>query len=97
LVEGFISRANALSSDSKARALLQAVGLVLRRAGEGKGSGKVVIFTESLTTQDYLRDLLLQSRLVDDEGITIFRGTNNSPRATQALARWEEEVGRNIA
>lgn len=95
-VESFITRAKALSSDSKARALIQAVKLVLHRAGEGKGSGKVVIFTESLTTQDYIRELLLESGLVNDEEITLFRGTNDSPRARQALARWEEEVGNEI-
>jgi superfamily II DNA or RNA helicase len=95
-VESFIQRARALSSDSKARALIQAVKLVLRRADEGKGSGKVVIFTESLTTQDYLRELLLESGLVSDGEITLFRGTNDSPRAAEALARWEEEVGKEI-
>ena len=95
-VESFIARAKALSTDSKARALIQAVDLILRRAEEGKGSGKVVIFTESLTTQDYLRDLLIESTLLNGEEITLFRGTNNSPRAVQALARWEEEVGGKI-
>ncbi|MBX3023792.1 hypothetical protein KF840_02670 [bacterium] len=95
-VEGFIAQAKALPSDGKAQALIQAVGLVLRRAAEGHGSGKVVIFTESLTTQDYLRELLLGSGLVSDEEITLFRGTNDSARAAQALARWQEEVGREI-
>lgn len=95
-VDSFITRAKALSSDSKARALIQAVNLVLHRAGEGKGRGKVVIFTESLTTQDYLRELLLESGLGKHEEITLFRGTNDSPRAAQALARWEEEVGKEI-
>src|SRR5262249_32249606 len=87
-VEAFISRAKALADDSKARALIQAVGLVLDRAAGGRGDSKLVIFTESLTTQDYLRELLLESRLVSDEEITLFRGTNDSPRAAQALARW---------
>ena len=95
-VESFAERARALSSDSKARALVKAVKLVLHRADEGKGSGKVVIFTESLTTQDYLRELLLESGLVGDDEITLFRGTNTSPRAADALKRWETEVGNEI-
>ena len=95
-VEAFIARARALPGDGKARALIRAVDLVLQQAAGGRGSGKVVIFTESLTTQDYLRELLLESGLVSDEEITLFRGTNDSPRAAQALARWQEEVGREI-
>ncbi len=54
-VERFIERARALPQDSKARALIQAVKLAAEQAEHGKGSGKVVIFTESLTTQDYVR------------------------------------------
>ncbi|MGE0023129.1 MAG: helicase-related protein, partial [Hyphomicrobium sp.] len=46
--------------------------------------------------QDYLRELLLASGPVSDEEITLFRGSNDSPRAAQALARWQEEVGRDI-
>jgi SNF2 family DNA or RNA helicase len=90
-VESFINRANSLAADSKAQALLSAVNLVLSRAKRSEGSEKLVIFTESLATQDYLRELLLESRLVRDEEVTIFRGRNGSPRAEQALKRWREE------
>ena len=90
-VESFITRANSLAADSKAQALLSAVNLVLSRAKHGEGSGKLVIFTESLATQDYLRDLLRESRLVGDEEVTIFRGRNDTVRADQALARWNEQ------
>jgi adenine-specific DNA-methyltransferase len=97
-VESFIARAGSLAADSKAQALLSAVNLVLSRAKGGDGSGKLVIFTESLATQDYLRELLLESQLVSDEEVTIFRGRNDSIRADQALARWTaEEAGRNGA
>src|SRR5690606_34835333 len=95
-VEAFIARAQALPGDGKARALIQAVRLVLDRARAGAGAGKVVLFTESLTTQDYLRELLLESGAVSDEVITLFRGTNDSPRAAQALERWEREVGAEL-
>jgi adenine-specific DNA-methyltransferase len=95
-VEAFITRSRALPDDSKARALIKAVRVALDRADGGRQSGKVVVFTESLTTQDYLRELLLESRLVSDDEITLFRGVNDSPRAAQALARWQEEVGCNI-
>lgn len=90
-VEGFVLRADALQGDdSRFRALLQALTFVLERARTGKGAGKLVIFTESCVTQEYLRDRLVESKLVTDAEITLFRGVNDSPRALQALARWRE-------
>ncbi|MBK7077262.1 MAG: DEAD/DEAH box helicase family protein [Myxococcales bacterium] len=95
-VESFVARAGALPTDSKARALLRAVKLVFEQAEAGKSSGKLVIFTESLTTQEYLGRLLRQSHLVAEGEITFFRGTNDSPAAMRALDRWQEEVGRKL-
>ncbi len=92
-VEGFVARARALPTDSKARALVSAVRLVMDQAEVGRSKGKVVIFTEFLATQEYLRQLLLDSRLVGDGDITLFRGSNDLPRQLQALARWGDEVG----
>ena len=92
-VEDFIARAHALPHDSKAASLVKAVRLVLDRPTDRR---RMVIFTESLTTQDYLRELLLDQTELGDEDITLFRGTNDSPRATQALARWREEVGATL-
>jgi hypothetical protein len=96
LVEGFVARVAALATDSKARALLDAVRVSSEAAARGEGSGKLVIFTESLATQDYLRELLVESGLVKDAEITLFRGQNTSPRAVEALAQWEQEVARNL-
>jgi hypothetical protein len=95
-VEAFIERARALPTDSKGHALLRAIQLLVEQAELGKSSGKVVIFTEALTTQDYIRRLLIGSRLVGDGDITTFRGNNNSPRASQALERWEHDVGSKL-
>ena len=69
----------------------------VRTIGDRRGaSAKLVVFTESLTTQAYLRRLLVEQTGLDDEAITLFRGKNDSPRAHQALRRWNEEVGRNL-
>ena len=57
---------------------------------DGRGSGKAVVFTESITTQDYLRRLLLDIGLQDDD-ITLFRGVNDHDRAKQAYTRWQKE------
>ncbi len=92
-VEGFIHRAEALGADdSKFRALLQAFNFVTERAAKGQGAGKLVIFTESLVTQDYLRDRLVESRFITESDITLFRGTNDSKRVHEALERWRQEV-----
>jgi adenine-specific DNA-methyltransferase len=95
-VESFVARLEALATDSKALALVEAVRVVSEASARGEGSGKLVIFTESLATQDYVRELLLGSSLVSDEEVTLFRGQNTSPRAAQALERWEEEVGEKL-
>ena len=90
-VEGFVRRAERLvGDDGKFRALLTALTFVTKQSKLGKGAGKLVIFTESLVTQAHIRERLIESGLADDE-ITIFRGTNNSPRAHTALNRWREQ------
>jgi len=96
-VQDFIQRARELGGDSKARALLEALRLVLDRACAGQGSGKMVIFTESLVTQDYLRELFVGSGLVEDAEITLFRGINDSQRAHQALEHWWAQVGDKLS
>ena len=90
-VEDFVRRARALPRDSKAASLIQAVRMVMDRPTDRR---KVVIFTESLTTQDYLRSLLLEQTELRDEDITLFRGDNDSPRARAALGMWRDANGR---
>lgn len=90
-VRDFAARAKGLREQGKSRALVDAARLILQRGLDGQGSGKMVIFTESVVTQEYIRDLLVQSGLVTEDDVTLFRGTNNSARAREALARWDAE------
>lgn len=89
-VQGFVARARACPTDAKLEQLLLALRTVL---GRPAGSGKAVIFTESLATQEYLRQRLVAAGVVRDDEITLFRGDNNGHRAQEALDRWVEEVG----
>ena len=89
LVKDFVRRARGLPRDSKAASLVEAVRLVLERPEDRR---KVVVFTESLTTQDYLRDLLLEQTELSRGDITLFRGVNDSARSAEALAAWRDEV-----
>jgi hypothetical protein len=89
-VTGYIERARELGAeDGKFRALLQALRQVLDRT---EGARKMVIFTESRVTQEYLRERLVESRLVSNAHITLFSGTNEGPRPQEAFARWVEET-----
>jgi hypothetical protein len=94
-VEDFINRARALPHDAKARSFQEAIKLILDRGRDSRGSGKAVVFTESITTQEYLRHLLLAIGLGEDD-ITLFRGVNDSERAQQAYARWQQEEGARL-
>ena len=81
-VEDFIERARSCPADAKLSQLIAALRLALNRP---EGTGKAVIFTESLATQDYLRRSLIDDGVVVDEEITLFRGTNTGPRVQEAL------------
>ena len=91
-VESFISRARSLPHDAKARSFQEAIKVIFDLARNGRGSGKAVVFTESITTQEYLLKLLRNMGLGDEE-ITLFRGVNDHERAHQALGRWKQEEG----
>src|SRR2546425_10199629 len=95
-VDGFIARARSLPHDAKARSFQDAIRVILDLGRNGHGSGKAVVFTESITTQEYLRKLLLDTGL-GDEDVTLFRGSNDHARAHQAHARWLEEEGRKLS
>src|SRR5262245_54074982 len=66
-VEGFIGRAKSLPHDAKARSFQDAIRVVLDLGKMGHGSGKAVVFTESITTQEYLRKLLLDIGLREED------------------------------
>lgn len=94
-VERFAKRSAALPHDSKARCLLDALRIVRERASRDQGTGRAIVFTESLTTQSYLRDLLLENDY-RPEDITLFRGDNETHAARAALDRWEKEVASSL-
>jgi ERCC4-related helicase len=92
-VRSFVSLAESLHRDSKAEKLLD----VIRVIGERPiGRQRAVIFTESLVTQAYLEALLVLKGALRPEDITLFRGTNDSPRAAEALKHWQEEIGDSL-
>jgi superfamily II DNA or RNA helicase len=81
-VRTFARRARRLGPGAKADALLRA----LRQLGDRK----VLVFTESIATQDFLFELLTANGFAPTD-VTLFRGTNDSRRAKQALEHWRAE------
>ena len=83
-VEGFIRKAHALTHDSKAHALLDALDTGLQKMRQNGAADKAVIFTESVRTQEYLFRFLSQNGY---EGqIVLFSGGNKHP---DSLARYQ--------
>lgn len=91
-VQNLASRARGLEGDAKLEALRGALGWVVRDRSGGSGSGKMVIFTESLATQAYLHEALLEEAWLQPEDITLFNGSNQGARAREALERWQSET-----
>ncbi len=93
-VLGYVERAARVAKDDgKFQALRNALSFVSLRARAGQGSDRVVIFTESLVTQQSLRERLITSGVVTDEEVTLLSGQNDSPRAMAALERWRRDEG----
>jgi Helicase conserved C-terminal domain/SNF2-related domain len=94
-VERFIERAESLPREGKAQSLIEAVREIRAPGRAGACSGKIIIFTESLTTQDYILKILLETGVPARE-VTLFRGQNSGARAREALEVWLEEVGSKL-
>ncbi len=89
-VEALADRARRLGADTKLGALIRALGLIEDQAKAGRVGGKVVIFTESLATQSYLVEKLVESGLYRRNELTMFRGDNRGPEADAALAEYRK-------
>ena len=86
-LEGFIEQANNIRTDTKAKALLQAVDVGFSRMSEMGALQKVIIFTESRRTQEYLAEFL-EANGYQDKVVT-FSGTNNTQKAKEIYDQWK--------
>lgn len=87
-VNSFIQRANAISHDSKAQALLTALDTGLKRMQQTSAANKAVIFTESVRTQEYLFEFL--SRNGYRGQIVLFSGSNQHPSSQAVYQEWKQ-------
>lgn len=87
-LQGFISQAEDIQNDEKAKALLKALELGFSQLAEMGAASKVIIFTESKRTQAYLAAFLAQHGFKDK--IVTFSGSNSQAEATVIYKEWRE-------
>jgi len=88
-VSSFIDMAGAITSDTKAKALLHALNIGFDQMQQTGAAQKVVIFTESRRTQDYLYAYLSSHGYAGK--LVSFSGTNTGKDATAIYHTWREE------
>ena len=88
-LELYIEQAKKIKTDSKATALLIALSKGFEQMARMGAPKKVIIFTESRRTQEYLENFLNENGYNDK--IVTFSGTNNKPLATEIYQDWREE------
>jgi ERCC4-related helicase len=88
-LEKYYDLAIRISKNAKGEALVKALNNIFAEAGKKNWPKKVVIFTESRRTQNYLYDLL--SRNGYEGKIVLFNGSNDHIDATKAYADWCRE------
>ncbi|MCA8837081.1 MAG: ATP-dependent helicase, partial [Proteobacteria bacterium] len=91
----YIRWARSIGFDTKAKALLQALGTGFSKMEEIGAAKKVVIFTESRRTQSWLKDYLEGSGYAGQ--VLTFNGTNADEASKQIYQEWlaaNQESGR---
>lgn len=86
-IQSYIDRANAITTDTKAKALLQALELGFKKMAETGAARKAIIFTESRRTQEYLTDFLSSNGHAGK--VVTFSGTNNTSQIKDIYDNWK--------
>lgn len=92
--------AKSIIDNTKAQELVTVAKKLLTDAKTKGWPQKIVVFTESTRTQEYLHKILEEAGV----GTTLFNGSNNSKSATKAYEKWTsdfpvlaQELSKNIA
>ncbi len=88
-LDALIRRSNAITVDTKAKALLKALDIGFREMEKSGALRKALIFTESRRTQHYLFEFLQQSGYQDQ--LVLFSGSNNDPLCQKIYQDWLEK------
>ncbi|MDD3587593.1 MAG: DEAD/DEAH box helicase [Thermoguttaceae bacterium] len=85
-LDSFIEQANSLASDPKTDVLLTSLRTGFQRMKEVGANEKALVFTESLHTQQYLKEFLDANGYAGK--IVVFNGQNNSPESRKIYRNW---------
>lgn len=85
-LDRLITWAQGIGTDTKTKALLQALDVGFNAMASTGAQRKALIFTESKRTQEYLKRFLEQNGHAGK--VVLFSGTNSSPEATSIYERW---------
>lgn len=88
-LDAFKDLAVSITQNAKGTALLQALKAGFDKAKEIQAQDKVIIFTESRRTQDYLVQLLSDSGYEDN--LVLFNGTNADPQSRDIYKQWKDK------
>lgn len=85
----FRDLATSIQENAKGLALLEALNIGFKKTSSLGALNKVIIFTESRRTQNYLVDLLNDNAYAGK--MVLFNGSNADPESRQIYASWKEE------
>lgn len=88
-IDRYIEQAKSIKTDSKTQALLTALNQGFAKMEAMDAPRKVIIFTESKRTQEYLAKFLSENGFRDK--LVTFSGSNNHPEATKIYQQWFTE------
>ena len=86
---GFIEQASQIKVDTKAKSLLQAIEVGFEKMKQIGASRKMIIFTESRRTQEYLDEFLSANGYRNK--LVTFSGTNNTQKIKEIYGAWKEK------
>ena len=87
-LEEYIRWARSIGVDTKTKALLKALEIGFSKMQEMGAARKVIIFTESRRTQNWLKEFLEGSGYTRQ--VLTFNGTNREPDSTRIYEQWVE-------
>ena len=87
-LEGFIKKAKSIKHESKASALLLALGEAFTKLEEEGAQKKALIFTESTKTQAFLKDMLEANGYAGK--VVLFNGKASEPQTNEIYKNWCE-------
>lgn len=87
-LQGYLALANSIAKNAKGEELLKQLPKVLDEIEGRGGARKAVIFTESVRTQLYLRELLEQHGYAGK--VVLMNGQNSDQQSRETYSRWLE-------